>query len=172
MRQGNTYYVFGTDIGAPVGGSLPIACSTDRVEWNSCGYVFGQIPRWVSLQVPGVVGLWAPDISYFNGLYHVSYAGSTFASSTSMIGLATNTTLDQTDSNYRWIDQGEVLSSISSDDFNTIGPNILVDTDGSVWLTYESFWSGIKQQQIDPNTGLLASNPIVYSLASRPNVQY
>jgi arabinan endo-1,5-alpha-L-arabinosidase len=122
---------------------------------------------------PGVLGLWAPDISYFNDLYHVYYAGSTFGSNTSVIGLATNTTLDSTDPDYQWVDQGEVLASNSSVDFNAIDPNILLDTDGSVWLTYGSYWSGIKQQQIDPiSGGLLSSNPTVYSLAYRPNVQY
>lgn len=174
MRQGSTYYVFGTDAdGAPANGSLPILCSSDRVAWTSCGYVFSQIPAWVILQVPGIVGLWAPDISYFNGLYHVYYAGSTFGSNTSVIGLATNVTLDQTDPNYLWVDQGEVLGSVSTDDFNAIDPTILTDTDGLVWLTYGSYWSGIKQRQIDPTTGfLLASNSTVYSLAFRPNVQY
>ena len=174
MRQGNTYYVFGTDASGPaVNGSLPIMCSTDRVAWTSCGYVFSAIPAWVAAQVPGVIGLWAPDISYFNGLYHVYYAGSTFASNTSVIGLATNTTLDSSDPNYAWVDQGEVLGSVSTDDFNAIDPTILADMDGRVWLTYGSYWSGIKQQQIDPTTGfLLASNPTVYSLAYRPNVQY
>jgi arabinan endo-1,5-alpha-L-arabinosidase len=173
MRQGSTYYVFGTDAaGAPVNGSLPIMCSTDRVAWSSCGYVFRQIPAWVAVQVPGVVGLWAPDISYFNGLYHIYYAGSTFDSNTSVIGLATNTTLDETDPDYQWVDEGEVLGSVSSDDFNAIDPTILTDTDGLVWLTYGSYWTGIKQRQIDPITGfLLASNPTVYSLAFRPNVQ-
>jgi arabinan endo-1,5-alpha-L-arabinosidase len=174
MRQNNTYYVFGTDAaGAPVGGSLPITCSTDRVAWTSCGHVFRQIPAWVTAQVPGILGLWAPDISYFNGQYHIYYAGSTFGSNTSVIGLATNVTLDQTDPNYQWIDQGEVLGSAPTDDFNAIDPTILVDTGGSVWLTFGSYWTGIKQRQIDPATGsLLASNPTVYSLAYRPNVQY
>ena len=80
MRQGNTYHVFSTDADGPaVNGSLPILCSTDRVAWTSCGYVFSAIPAWVVAQVPGVIGLWAPDISYFNGLYHVYFAGSTFA---------------------------------------------------------------------------------------------
>ena len=61
----------------------------------------------------------------------------------------------------------------TQDDFNAIDATILVDTDGSVWLTYGSYWSGIKQQQIDPTTGgLLSSNPTQYSLAFRPNVQY
>jgi arabinan endo-1,5-alpha-L-arabinosidase len=174
MRQGNTYYVFGTDASGPaVNGSLPILCSTDRVAWTSCGYVFSAIPAWVAAQVPGVIGLWAPDISYFNGLYHVYYAGSTFGSNTSVIGLATNTTLDLSDPNYAWVDQGKVLGSVSTDEFNAIDPTILTDTDGQVWLTYGSYWSGIKQQEIDPTTGfLLASNPTVYSLAYRPNVQY
>jgi len=173
IRQNNTYYAFSTDTGAPVSGNLPILCSTDRVAWGWCGTVFSQIPPWVVQSVPGILGLWAPDISYFNGLYHVYYAGSTFGSNTSVIGLATNTTLDSTDPNYQWVDQGQVLASNSSDDFNAIDPNILVDSDGSVWLTYGSYWSGIKQQQIDPTTGeLLSSNPTVYSLAYRPNVQY
>jgi arabinan endo-1,5-alpha-L-arabinosidase len=173
MRQNNTYYVFSTDTGGPPGGSLPILCSPDRVAWTWCGFVFTQIPQWIVQAVPGVGGLWAPDISYFNGLYHVYYAGSTFGSNTSVIGLATNTTLDSTDPNYQWVDQGEILSSNPTDDFNAIDPTILVDTDGSIWLTYGSYWSGIKQQQIDPITGeLLSSNPTVYSLAYRPNVQY
>jgi arabinan endo-1,5-alpha-L-arabinosidase len=64
-----------------------------------------------------------------------------------------------------------VLESRSGDDFNALDPNILVDTDGSVWLTYGSYWSGIKQRQIDPQTGmLLASNPTRYDLATRPGV--
>ncbi len=173
IRQDTTYYAFSTDTGAPVGGNLPILCSTDRVAWGWCGAVFTQIPLWVVQAVPGILGLWAPDISYFNGLYHVYYAGSTFGSNTSVIGLATNTTLDNTDPKYQWVDQGEVLASNSSDDFNAIDPNILVDTDGRVWLTYGSYWSGIKQQQIDPTTGeLLSSDPTQYSLAFRPNVQY
>jgi arabinan endo-1,5-alpha-L-arabinosidase len=52
MRQGNTYYVFSTDADGPaVDGSLPVLCSTHRVVWTSCGYVFGAIPTWVTAQV-------------------------------------------------------------------------------------------------------------------------
>jgi arabinan endo-1,5-alpha-L-arabinosidase len=173
IRQNNTYYQFGTDIGSPVNSFIPIRCSTDRIQWTLCGHVFDQLPPWVQTQVPGVVGIWAPDVSYFNGIYHLYFAGSTFASNRSVIGLATNSTLDFSDPNYRWVDQGEVLGSMPSDDFNAIDPTILVDDDASVWLTYGSFWTGIKQRQIDPANGmLLGSSPTIYSLATRPGVQF
>jgi arabinan endo-1,5-alpha-L-arabinosidase len=52
------------------------------------------------------------------------------------------------------MDQGKVLGSVSSDDFNAIDPNILADGDASVWLTCGSDWGGIKRRQIDPAADL------------------
>jgi arabinan endo-1,5-alpha-L-arabinosidase len=173
IRQGSTWYAFTTDvIGLPAGNYLPIRCSQDKIDWTACGSIFpDSMPAWVIAKIPGVIGLWAPDVSYFNGLYHVYYAGSTLGSQVSVIGLVTNTTLDPTDPAYKWVDQGEVIASQRGDDFNAIDPNILIDTDGSVWLTYGSYWTGIKQHQIDPATGkLLLSNPTRYDLATRPGV--
>ena len=173
IRQGSTYYAFTTDVmGLPAGNYLPIRCSQDKVSWTGCGSIFpNSMPGWVVGKVPGIVGLWAPDISYFNGLYHAYYAGSTLGSQRSVIGLVTNVTLDPTDPNYKWVDRGEVIESQPGNDFNAIDPNIFINTDGSVWMTYGSYWSGIKQRQIDPATGmLLASNTRRYDLATRPGV--
>jgi arabinan endo-1,5-alpha-L-arabinosidase len=167
IRQGARYYAFTSDEpGAKAG--LAIRCSSDRVVWAACGGVFSQTPQWVRDKVPGVGALWAPDIAFFNGLYHVYYAGSTQGSQRSVIGLATNTTLDPGDPAYSWVDGGEVLESQPGMDFNAIDPNILVDQDGSVWLTYGSYWSGIKQMQIDAKTGLIMPGAPRYDLATRP----
>jgi arabinan endo-1,5-alpha-L-arabinosidase len=177
IMQGNSYYSFTTDPGGLTTGNLAIRCSQDKLAWTMCGtpghgdHVLDQIPSWVQTAVPGVSGLWAPDISFFSGLYHVYYAGSTFGSNQSVIGLATNTTLDPSDPNYLWVDQGEVLGSDSADSFNAIDPNILVDASGQVWLTYGSFWNGIFQQQIDPATGMLIAGHTPANIASRPAVQ-
>ncbi|WP_269431716.1 family 43 glycosylhydrolase [Bacillus sp. JCM 19034] len=38
--------------------------------------------------------IWAPDISFYNGVYYLYYSVSTFGENTSAIGLVTNTTLD------------------------------------------------------------------------------
>jgi len=165
-----TYYLFSSDPVSPAPNTLlAIRCSTDKVAWKACGQVFTAMPAWVTAAVPGVRVLWAPDVSYFNGLYHVYYAGSTAGSQVSVIGLATNPTLDPADPAYRWTDAGKVLASHPGEDFNAIDPNILVDSDARVWLTYGSYWSGIKQREIDPATGmLLTSNAVRYQLAARP----
>jgi len=171
LRQGSTYYVFSTDVAASAtGGVLTIRCSQDEANWTPCGSVFHHIPEWVRTKVPDVVGLWAPDISYFGGQYHLYYAGSSAGSQRSVIGLATNATLDPGDPAYKWIDRGEVIESSPGDDFNAIDPNILVDVDGSVRITYGSYWSGIKQMQIDPQTGKLLANSSRVNLATRPGV--
>src|SRR5260370_34855172 len=121
-RQGTTSYLFSTDAGGPIPGHLPMRCSTDKINWQLCGAVFNQIPMWVQAQVPGIDGLWAPDISYFNGLYHVYYAGSTFGSNTSVIGLVTNTTLDPSDPADQRVDQVQVRRSCPADGFTAIDP--------------------------------------------------
>lgn len=170
ILQKGTYFLFTSDpLAPPAAQYLPIRCSTDKLTWNPCGQVFTKIPDWVTAAVPGVSVLWAPDISFFNGAYHLYYAGSTSGSQTSVIGLATNTTLNPTDPDYHWVDRGLVLGSHTGDDFNAIDPNILVDADQRVWLTYGSYWTGIKQREMDPRTGmLLASNATRYELARRP----
>ncbi len=169
IRQGSTYYLFSTDDGVPVDGSIPIRCSTDLIAWNLCGHVFSQVPEWVAATIPGVAGLWAPDISFFEGEYHLYYVGSIFGTNQSVIGLATNVTLDPNDPEYAWVDHGEVLRSTRVDDFNALDPNIFVDGDGSIWLTFGSFWTGIKQAQVNPATGMLAGSVEPYSLAARPH---
>ncbi len=173
IRQGSVYYLFSTDTAGPeASGSLPIRCSPNKENWAKCGYVFSEIPQWVRNKIPGVGGLWAPDISYFGGAYHLYYSASLLNSQTSVIGLATNVTLDPADPRYRWVDAGEVIESGAGDDFNAIDPNVLIADDGGAWLNYGSYWSGIKQVQLQPATGQVLAGSVRYDLAARPDVLY
>jgi arabinan endo-1,5-alpha-L-arabinosidase len=171
-REGDTYYVFATTSNAKEG-QFPVRCSHDLQAWKLCGFIFPDIPAWIHEASPTTKDLWAPDISYFAGKYHLYYAYSTFGSNSSGIALATNDTLDPKSPKYHWQDEGLVLKSVQGDNFNAIDPNITFDEKGQPWLSFGSFWSGIKMRRIDVATGKpSASDPTVYSLATRatPNL--
>jgi len=167
-KDGGTWYLFGTANGPVRKGELPIRCSQDLHHWQLCGYVFEGIPGWIKQQSPNTRELWAPDISYFNGEYHLYYAFSVFGKNTSGIALLTNKTLIPNRPDFHWVDKGLVLRSRVENNFNAIDPNLVIDEKGQPWLAFGSFWSGIKMRQIDAKTGLLSSeNSKLYSLASR-----
>lgn len=167
-RQGDTYYVFYT------GNQTPFRISTDKNNWRSGGHVWPSgPPAWTWEEVPGFDGnIWAPDISYFNGKYHLYYSISSFGRNHSCIGLTTNTTLDPCEPDYQWVDSGgPVLRSYSFDNYNAIDPALFIDRqdpETTYWLSFGSFWTGIKITQIDPNTGYpLCDPPVLCSIASR-----
>jgi arabinan endo-1,5-alpha-L-arabinosidase len=137
-------------------------------HWKRCGYVFPAIPDWIKKKSPETKELWAPDISFFNGEFHLYYAFSVFGKNTSGIALVTNKTLNPKRPDFRWVNRGLVLRSRSEDDFNAIDPNLVLDQRGNPWLSFGSFWSGIKMRRIDAKTGVLSTEDTkLYSLASR-----
>lgn len=171
--EDGSYRVYSTDI--PFLRSpnfLEQRCSRDLLEWHGCGYVFPSLPSWVRAGFPEVEGLWAPDLSFFNGKYHLYYAASTLGSQHSGIGLATNTTLDGDRPGYHWADHGPVITSEAGDDFNAIDPNVTIEPvpggKPRVWLNYGSYWHGIFQQELDSRTGKLLAGGKRYHLAEQP----
>ena len=143
------YYVFAT------GPGCTIWHSRDLVQWRRLGRVFdAAVPDWAAKAVPRARGIWAPDISYFDGLYHLYYSVSSFGSQRSVIGLAVNKTLDPKDKAYRWVDRGIVIESKpGKDNFNAIDAALFVDADDKAYLFWGSYWTGIKVLPIDRATG-------------------
>jgi arabinan endo-1,5-alpha-L-arabinosidase len=152
------------------GPGIPIRRSSDLIHWKRDGRVFEANPAWISREVPGASSLWAPDIAFFHGRYHLYYSASTFGSNRSAIGLATSPTLDPTRHDYAWLDRGFVVRSHPDDDFNAIDPNVVVDAEGVPWLAFGSFWNGIQLVRLDPDSGLPAETPpSLIRLAARPD---
>jgi Glycosyl hydrolases family 43/Concanavalin A-like lectin/glucanases superfamily len=144
------YYVFGT------GQGIISKSSADLTYWAAGPSVFANPPTWTTTDVPGFTGFfWAPDITYFNGLYHLYYAVSTFGSQVSAIGLATNPTLDPGNPAYQWTDQGPVIRSLNGSAYNCIDPSVTFDASSNLWMSFGSFWNGIYAVQLDPATGLV-----------------
>jgi arabinan endo-1,5-alpha-L-arabinosidase len=107
--------------------------------------------------------LWAPDLSFFGGQYHLYYSVSTFGSNASCIGHATRASM----SSGSFRDQGSVVCSNhgSKDDWNAIDPNVVVDEAGAPWLVFGSFWSGIKAVALNPDG--TRKDSALHALASR-----
>ncbi|MEZ4666396.1 MAG: arabinan endo-1,5-alpha-L-arabinosidase [Anaerolineae bacterium] len=164
IKADGAYYVFCTGIG------VPIRKSTDLLTWErpKPGKAIQQLPNWVRKAMPNIFDQWAPDISFYNNKYHLYYAVSTFGSNRSVIGLMTNISLDGVNPAYQWVDEGLVIESVSTNNYNCIDPNLIIDAEGVPWLAFGSFWSGIKMRRLDYNTGKLSDeDTTLYSLAQR-----
>jgi len=169
IREGDTFYLFATSAGRG-SGIVPIRCSKDLYHWTRSGQVFNTLPEWATKEIPRARGAWAPDISYYNGKYHLYYSVSTFGRNDSAIGLATNQTLDPNSPNYQWVDEGLVVRSHQGrDDWNAIDGNLVIQDKKNVWLCWGSFWGGIMMRRIDPATGKLSTtDTMLHNLAQRP----
>jgi arabinan endo-1,5-alpha-L-arabinosidase len=154
----------GSYIAAYTGENIQLKQSSDRTTWRNVGAAFPNGAPWTTSYTNGDKSLWAPDISYRNGQYYMYYAASSFGSSKSAIFLATSST----GLSGSWTNQGLVLESTASSNYNAIDPNLVVDAAGKWWLTFGSFWSGIKIVPLNASTGKPSSSTLT-SIAYRPS---
>jgi arabinan endo-1,5-alpha-L-arabinosidase len=149
IEAGGEFVLFST------GRGVPMRRSRDLATWEPAGRAFADdVPAWAREAYPGARGLWAPDIAFFGGRYHLYYSVSTFGSQDSAIGLATSPTLDPGDPAYGWTDRGPVVESRRGRDaFNAIDPNVVIDAEGRPWLSFGSFFGGLRIVPLDPATG-------------------
>jgi hypothetical protein len=172
IKDGSRYYFFRT------GDGIGIHYSTDLRNWTGAGSIFGgSPPAWTTTAVPSFTGhFWAPDAAYFNGKYHVYYSVSSWGTIDSAIGLVTTPSLVSP----VWADQGKVVQSDASWEagpdtdvttYNCIDPSILLDTNGTVWMSFGSYSDGIVVMQLDPATGkrILPNSPITKIANNGPN---
>lgn len=163
-KQGDTYYLFAT------GQGISVMSSKDMKHWKFEKPVFDKAPQWAVEAIKGYNGhTWAPDVLYHDGLYHLFYSCSAFGKNTSAIGHATNPTLDPASPDFKWTDHGKVIQSVPHRDmWNAIDPNVVIDEEGTPWMTFGSFWDGIKLVKLTPDLNGVAQPEEWYSLCRRP----
>jgi arabinan endo-1,5-alpha-L-arabinosidase len=161
--ENGTYYLFCTGMG--------VSCmsSKDLKEWTVERSVFEQLPKWISEALPSAnLHLWAPDIIFHKGEWHLFYASSAFAKNTSVIGHVTNKTLNPQSDEFEWVDRGMIIQSVPyRDDWNAIDPNIIVDEDGCPWMNFGSFWNGMKMFRMTDDLSAVAQPEEWITLSKR-----
>ena len=161
IRCGKIFWIFST------GPGIISYYSTDLLHWKPGPRVFAQLPHWAHKLVPGNHNfLWAPDVIFLHGRYLLYYAVSTFGAKRSVIGLATNKTLNPKSPAFDWKDRGLVIGSNSKDSFNAIDPGVIRTPGDRLWMSFGSFFSGIKLIELNIHTGLPdRRHRHIYSLA-------
>jgi len=145
LIQGEHWFVFTT------GRGLQRLESTDVGKtWRRLAPVFNEAPAWWKDAVPDHKGLdvWAPKLFEHRGRTWALYSISSFGKNRSAIGLVSSDKPDGAE----WRDEGLVVQSRAEDDFNAIDPDLFKDSDGRLWLSYGSFWGGIRLTELSADT--------------------
>lgn len=156
IKVGSTWHVFST------GQGIQHLTSSNGLNWTRVSQVFSSPLSWWSQYAPGQSynDIWAPDIEYYNGKYYLYYSISSFGSRNSAIGLVTSTNI-----NGPWTDNGMVTRTTTANNYNAIDPQLFIDPSGNPWLSYGSWWSGIKLTRLSTST--MKPTGTLYSLATR-----
>jgi arabinan endo-1,5-alpha-L-arabinosidase len=150
IQAGGRFYTYGT------GNGLPAYVSDDGWTWRRAGPVMQAVPGGKpgpEVLAKGGNNTWAPDIIESGGRYFLYYSAPG-TQPKAAIGLLVGRTLDHTSPDYKWEDAGPVVWSDGVEDCNAIDPGVFRDpTNGTLWLTYGSYFGYIRLVQLDPKTG-------------------
>jgi arabinan endo-1,5-alpha-L-arabinosidase len=148
--ENGKYYVYAT------GGGLPMSISDDGWTWRRAGTVMQAVPG--GKPGPDVIArggnnTWAPDVIRLGNKYFLYYSAPG-TQPKSAIGLLVGKTLDPESPDYTWDDAGPVVWSDGVEDSNAIDPGVFRDpTNGTLWLTYGSYFGYIRLVELNPKTG-------------------
>ena len=117
---------------------IPTFRSLDLVTWDYQGNAFNERPAWVGDDA----GLWAPEVSYFNGRYYLYYTAPETDAGGSAIGVATSDSPTGP-----WTDAGGPVVAPRKDPngdgfFWTFDPEVL-ETHGKRYLYFGSYYGGV-----------------------------
>ena len=150
IAENGKYYVYAT------GNGLPMFISDDGWSWRRAGGVMQAVPGGkpgADVIARGGNNTWAPDVIKGGDKYFLYYSAPG-TQPKAAIGLLIGKALDPSSPEYKWEDGGPVVWSDGVEDSNAIDPGVFRDpTNGTLWLTYGSYFGYIRLVELDPKTG-------------------
>ena len=157
INENGTWWQFQTGVG--IYGKVS---RNGGLQWDPLPSVLPNGLSWWRTYVPNQSGndVWAPDVKVYNGRTYMYYSVSTFGSKVSLIGLISASSIAAGD----WRDDGLVIRTTKSNDYNAIDPDLTIDANGAPWLSFGSWNTGIKLTRLGSN---MKPTGTLYSIASR-----
>jgi arabinan endo-1,5-alpha-L-arabinosidase len=157
INENGTWWEFQT--GAGIYGKVS---RNGGLQWDPLPSLLPNGLGWWRTYVPNQSGndVWAPDVKVYNGRTYMYYSVSTFGSKVSLIGLISASSIAAGD----WRDDGLVIRTTNSNDYNAIDPDLTIDANGAPWLSFGSWNSGIKLTRLGSS---MKPTGTLYSIASR-----
>jgi arabinan endo-1,5-alpha-L-arabinosidase len=148
--ENGKYYVYAT------GAGLPTSVSDDGWTWRRAGNLMQAVPGGrpgPDVLARGGNNTWAPDLMRVGDKYFLYYSAPG-TQPKSAIGLLVGKTLNADSPDFKWEDGGPVVWSDGVEDNYAIDPGVFLDpTNGTLWLTYGSYFGYIRLAELDPKTG-------------------
>jgi arabinan endo-1,5-alpha-L-arabinosidase len=155
IKVGSCWYGYSTgfenDSANPTGSiTVHRTCdATAETGWVKLGNTWSSTPSWITTALGSTPpNIWAPDINYFDGEYHLYYGASLWGTANAVMGLLTSSSPAGP-----WTDQGMVT------DVNyPIDPDVVRGDDNRLYITWGSFTGGGTWMHVlDETTGKLST---------------
>lgn len=127
LKEGDTYYAYSTNSNSR---NVPLATSTDLVNWDMGRDVMPGLARWVDLSNPNV---WAPEVMKVGEEYLLFYTARDKTSDRQCIGLAMS---DSPSGPFR--DRSETPFICQSEEGGSIDASPFRDEDGKLYLYWKN----------------------------------
>lgn len=154
IKAGSCYYAYSTGFEndpANPSGSVTVhrSCTSATGPWTKVGNTWSSTPSWITQELGSTPpNIWAPDINYFDGEYHLYYGASRWGTNTAAMGLLTSSSPEGP-----WVDRGMVT------DVNyPIDPDVVRGGDGRLYISWGSFTGGASWLHVlDEGNGKLST---------------
>ena len=125
---------------------IPIHKSTDLVSWTYVGDALSETPTWARFGT----GLWAPEITFFNGKYYLYFSVVDTLAGGNAIGVATSTSPvgPFLQAERPAVEPHEGACCKGQGPRWTIDPEVLLTADGGKYLYYGSYFGGLSVRRL------------------------
>ena len=127
IRVGDTYYAYSTNAASR---NVPLATSTDLVNWNYQADAMPSLPAWAQL---GGSYVWAPEVIEIDGRFNLYFTARDKVADRQCIGVAVS---DKPEGKFKAVSDAPLVCQV--EEGGTIDASPFRDADGTLYLYFKN----------------------------------